>query len=397
MKRPLRIAYIDHTGAMGGAEHLLLSLLRLLPTDRIVPFLFCGQDGRLVVEARKLGIQTEFISLPRFLSTSWVCKNRKVLNPFAVLWNGAALLVAAWRLVQKIRKLEIDLIQTNTVFSHIYGGIAARLLKIPCVWYFHDLLEPQRLAGLIAYTWRFLAAVLPYRIIADSQAVLHSLSYSHGKVIYPCVLEMKDEDTRKHISLLQRLCLPADSVLVGMLGRIAYVKGLDILIEAASLVIARNKEIHFVIFGGALFGEEKYKIELEKKVDQAGLSKNWHWMGYDELAKEYLKELGFVVFPSRREAFGLTLVEAGYCGKAVIGTKVGGIPEIIEDGRTGILVPAGDHQALSVAILDLAKRTEYASFLGVNAKERVENLFTQKHYMDEFMEFYSGLSNQPGS
>jgi glycosyltransferase involved in cell wall biosynthesis len=394
MNNPLHIAYIDHTGELGGAEHLLLTLFRSLSVVDITPILVCGQEGRLVMEVRKLGIQAEVVTLPKFYSTSWVWGNRKVINPFAVLWNGVGLFVAAWRLIPRMKNLHLDIIQTNTLFSHIYGGMVARALKIPCVWYFHDLIEPSRLAGLITFIWRILASVLPKRIVADSRAVLIPLSSNlKGRVIYPCAPDMKDKESKNLVPLYQRLSVLERSILVGTLGRITYVKGLDTLIEAARLVISKNRDVHFVIFGGALFGEENYKLKLEKKVEDSGLTKNWHWMGYDELAKEYLRELDFVVFPSRREAFGLTLVEAGDSGKAAIGTMVGGIPEIIENGKTGILVPSENHQALAEAILELVNNPEFAVSLGIQARLRVEKLFNEKRYLAEFLELYKNLNN----
>jgi glycosyltransferase involved in cell wall biosynthesis len=378
---------------MGGAERLLLTLFRLLPQEKIVPFLFCGQAGHLVTEARGLGIRTEIVALPKFYSTSWVWGKRKILNPLAVLWNGAGLFVAAWRLIRVLRDLQIDIIQTNMAFSHIYGGIAARILRIRCVWYFHDLVEPHRLAGSVAQIWRVLGVILPDQIICVSEAVRQSISSkSNGKVIYSCVQGIKEVENKKVFPLHKKLGLHDYSILVGTLGRIAYVKGLDILIEAASLVVSENQDVHFVIFGGALFGEENYKMKLERQVENIGLSKNWHWMGYDELAKEYLRELDFVVFPSRREAFGLTLVEAGLSGKATIATRVGGIPEIIEDGKTGILVPPEDIQQLALAILELIKKPKYAASLGQKAKDKVKKVFNEERYITEFMEFYEGLT-----
>ena len=230
--------------------------------------------------------------------------------------------------------------------------------------------------------------------MADSRAVLIPLSSNlKGRVIYPCAPDMKDKESKNLVPLYQRLSVLERSILVGTLGRITYVKGLDTLIEAARLVISKNRDVHFVIFGGALFGEENYKLKLEKKVEDSGLTKNWHWMGYDELAKEYLRELDFVVFPSRREAFGLTLVEAGDSGKAAIGTMVGGIPEIIENGKTGILVPSENHQALAEAILELVNNPEFAVSLGIQARLRVEKLFNEKRYLAEFLELYKNLNN----
>lgn len=390
MGKSLRIAYMDHTGEMGGAEHLLLSLLSQLPPDKVTPILFCGQKGRFFEEACANGIKTIIIELPKFYSTSWVLNNKKIFNPFAVLWNGVSLIFTTLKFVRQIKEYKIDIIQTNTVLSHIYGGLTSRMLKIPCIWYFHDLIEPKRLAGIIAYVWRVLANNIPTQIVADSYAVLHNLaSTSPGKVIHPGVTVLDNKRPNNMVPLIQRLGLPPGAVLIGSLGRITYVKGIDVLIEAAKSVIKNHDDVHFVIFGGALFGEAKYKLSLETLVNSQGLSRNWHWMGYDEYAKEYLQELDFVVFPSRREAFGLAVVEAGLSEKAVIATSVGGIPEIIEEGKTGLLISSEDPKELALAMNRLIMDRDYSKILGKNAKLRMLSLFNNTRYRDDFLEFYN--------
>lgn len=386
---PLRIAYIDYSSKLGGAEYLLLNLLNLLPRKEIIPFLFCRRGSALSLEAKKLGIQTEIIELPGFYSTSWVWGHEKVLNPFAVLWNGLGLVFTAWQLRQRIKPLRIDIIQTNTIPAHISGGLAARSLKISCVWYFHDLVETHRLAGFIGFIWRMLAAILPNWIIAVSHAVLNSLSTTpRRKVIYAGVLDTSKIENKTVPSLSKSLDLPDSSNLVGFLGRIAYTKGLEYLIEAAHLVVEQNHFIHFVIFGGVALGEENYKAKLDKSIEQLELINNWHWMGHVDYVKEYLKELDFFVFPSRREAFGLAVVEAGLSGKAVIASSVGGIPEIIENGSTGIIVTPEDAGQLASAIMKLVNNPKLAIVMGKNARIRVSTLFNNTRYRDEFLEFY---------
>ena len=389
MKKPLRIAYIDHTGEMGGAEHLLLNLFRELPLNDIEPFLFCGQDGRFAKEAESIGVTVKVVELSRLFSTSWVFGNRKFLNPVAILWNIFILLLSSLYLTQELRKYSLDIIQTNSFFSHVYGGLAARILRIPCIWYLHDLVETSRLRGTIAFIWKILAYTLSSHIVADSKAVLEHIAISSfGRVIYPGVKEPSESSNGKRISLHKRLDLPNEVVLVGTLGRITFVKGLDILIEAAQMIIPEYPKVHFVILGGALFGEENYKRDLEEKVILSNLSSNWHWMGYDEYAKEYLSELNFVVTPSRREAFGLAIVEANLSGKAVIASSVGGIPEIIINRETGLLVHPEAPQKLATAIIELVNNQLYAQEMGEKAKIRAKVLFNITRYRKEFLDFY---------
>lgn len=394
MKRPVRVAYLDHVADLGGAEHVLLNLLSQMPPDRIVPTLICSQEGDLSERARAIGVATEIVRLPPFFSTSWLVGNEKVINPFAVIWNAIGLYIGARRIVRRIeeKQLQVDVVQTNTVLSHVYGGITARALRVPCVWYFHDLVERRRLAGLMAWTWGVLARSLASCVVADSRAALQSLAGdARGTVIHPSASTPEFRHDARLPSLRERLHLSNSSILLGSLGRIAYVKGLDVLIDAARIVVSNNGNVHFIIFGGALFGEGAYLRSLETRVKALGLSQNWHWLGYDNFAKEYLRELDFFVFPSRREAFGLSAVEAGLSGKAVIASRVGGIPEIVEDGKTGILVPPGQAEDLARAIMTLVRDPALGRVLGKRAQSRTQSLFTNERYRKEFLAFYESV------
>lgn len=386
--RPIRIAYIDHTGAMGGAEHLLLSLLKQLPSEDVEEMVICGQNGPLLEECKKIGVNYDFLDLPKFHSISWVIRGKKVLNPFAILVNLIRIHIASSALEKKMHPYDLDLVQTNCFFSHIYGALAAKKLKVPCVWHFHDLMETKRFCGLINWVWSKLVESLPAWIVADSKAVLNQISSGKkGSVIYPGV-DIPSLLPKETPALLDRLQFSRAPILVGSLGRITYAKGIDVLITAAKTVIQSKPEVHFVIFGGTFFGEENYKIELEQMVLRAGLSDHWHWMGYEKYAKEYLHELDLVVFPSRREAFGLSACEAGLAGKVVIATSVGGIPEIIENGLTGLLVPPGNAKKLAESILYVVDHPVEAKLMGNNAKERIRDLFNLQRFRDEFLNFY---------
>ncbi len=125
---------------MGGAEHLLLRLITGLPPE-ISPILVCGNPGQFPETARARQVNTTVLQVPKFISTSFVIRQRKIFNPLALVVNAFLVLNVAWELRQFLRASGADLVQTNTTFSHIYGGLAARFAGLPVVWYFHDLVE----------------------------------------------------------------------------------------------------------------------------------------------------------------------------------------------------------------------------------------------------------------
>jgi glycosyltransferase involved in cell wall biosynthesis len=390
----LRVAYIDHSGEMGGAEHLLLALIDGLPRERVEPLLICGQEGRFAEQARKLNIPTQVVPSPRFVSLSFVVGTRKILNPLAILRNLFSIIKSAQQLSRYLRTAHVELVQTNSNFAHIYGGLAARFAGLPCIWYFHDLIEPQRLRGGIALVWRFLANALAMYVVGVSQAVVDALGVgSRASVIYtglraPAPVSLP--------SLHDTLKLDSNDHLVAYIGRIGYVKALDVLVRAAQHVIQNDSSVHFVILGEAMFGEQQVKNDLVTMVERSDLTNNWHWMGYDPHATARLAEVDLLVLNSRREALPLVLIEAGLMGKPAVGTRVGGIPEIIVDNETGILVSAGNDRALADAILRLVHDPVLAQAMGNKAKQRVEKVFAPERYYSEFLSLYARFAKRMG-
>lgn len=394
MKQRYRIAYLDQTGEMGGAEHLLLMLMSGIQ-DSVTPILVTAEDGPFVAETDKKGIATTVISLPPLYSTSWIFARRRILNPLAIAWNLISLGLASRRLAQFLEQQSVDLVQTNSVFAHLYGGIAARKLRLPCLWYFQDLVDTTRMGGLVVMFWRIVARALRARVVCVSRAVCQALMLGdRGVVIYT--------GKRRHVRVKSQpnvrsmLGLPQDCLLVGYVGRIGYVKGVDLLLEAAEEVAKKNARIHFVICGSSLFGEDGYMMELVRQVNNTpNLEGRWHWLGYVQNVEDLLSQLDMIVLPSRREALPLILLEAGLASRPVVATKVGGVPEIVVHGRTGILVEREQPREIAAAILGLADDTTLRKTLGEQAKSRVENQFDLERYLRMFLELYESVIDEP--
>jgi glycosyltransferase involved in cell wall biosynthesis len=220
--------------------------------------------------------------------------------------------------------------------------------------------------------------------------VLDSLSVgdAKGTVIYA---GQTDPPATTAPDLRARLSLPQDARLVGYVGRIAHVKALDVLAKAAQRVVSTAPQVHFVLFGEALFGQTGYKQALVEQVASIGIGDHWHWLGYTQDVSSYLSQIDCLTLPSRREALGLALLEAGIAGKPAVGTHVGGIPEVIVDGETGILVPPEDSEALAAAILHLLQNPLQAEEMGRRAQAHVRDVFSLPRYYTEFIALYDSI------
>lgn len=388
-KPTIRIAFFDSTAQMGGGEHLLLGLLEGLTQDQYTPVMVCAEEGPLTIATRSLGIETYIKTLPKQLPSSLVIKGRKILNPVAVIWNGMSVLFAAWQIAAILRKQRVKLIQTNSAYAHICGGLAGHLAGIPCIWYYHELVQTTRMCGGIAALWRVLARLLAAHVIGVSQAVIDALdARSFGTVIYagrPHPEEAPASDLRTELGI------PPKSPLIAYLGRIAHAKGLDILVDAARQVVQSKPEAHFVILGDALFGEHKLKRRLQQSVLEARIEENWHWLGYRQNATAYLRQFTMVVLPSRREAISLVLMEASMHGIPVVASRVGGTPEVVQDGVTGLLVPPADPTALAQAIKFLLENPAKAQRMGEAAISGSWEKFDMARYHAAFNAFYDKM------
>ena len=388
----IRIAYVDATGEMGGAEHLLLTLLAGAAQIQVEPLFICSQEGPFPERVRQLGVPSYVFKIPRLFSFSPRIRGIRVVNPLAIAWDLCVLLGAAWRTVRFLRPRHPSLVQTNSVLAHIYGGIAARCLKVPCVWYFHDLVETERLLGFTVLVWRVLARLLGARVVAVSHAVARSLRLGERTAVIHSGVQPAPSapglDTRA------RLGLSPQAQLLGYVGRICYGKGLDTLAFALQRTLSIRPDVHVVLFGAPLFGEIQVERRLRELLERLGIAAHWHWMGYDPHAAARMSELSLLVLPTRREALPLALVEAAMAGIPVVASHVGGVPEVVVDGETGILVPPDDPDALASAILRLLADPQLARALGSQAQERALRLFSLEEYYARFRRFYALLAGQ---
>src|SRR6476661_6494813 len=171
-KHPMRIAFLESTSEMGGGEHVLLALVESLPRSEVQPYLVCPNEGELSARAAHVDVPTIIIPMPTFPSLSVLWRNQKIVNPLAVIYDFALTVLAAIRTARRLKREQVELIHTNTLFAHLYGGLAARLLGVPCVWHVHDVLDARRFGGLAGWLWRQLSNVLATHIVGSSKAAV---------------------------------------------------------------------------------------------------------------------------------------------------------------------------------------------------------------------------------
>ncbi|MEU2173185.1 glycosyltransferase family 4 protein [Nocardia sp. NPDC019219] len=330
--------FLGHTAAPSGAELATLRLLRTLRAHGAEVALVCTEDGPVMARARDAGIDTRVVT-GRFDSRAMTIGS----GPLRLISGFLALLRLGWAVGGAVRDLRARVLVAESTKALVLGAVAARRARVPLVWQVHDRVSRDYFGLLPATTIRLLAALFCRGLLANSHGTRETLPARIPAVVaYPGVaLPATPPPPRTRAA--------ADAVVV-VVGRLSPWKGQDVFLRALAAVPTRPAAVYLV--GGTFFDEQPFRQYLEQLADELGLAVTF--TGHVDDPHRYLAEADVLVHCSvLPEPFGQVVVEGMAAGCAVIATVPGGPAEIIADGRTGRLVPAGDEAALTAALTEL--------------------------------------------
>jgi L-malate glycosyltransferase len=182
-----------------------------------------------------------------------------------------------------------------------------------------------------------------------------------------------------------------DAIVIGTVKQLEKAYGLEYLIEAVALLKKRIKEykINLLIVGGG-----SLEVELKEKAKDLGIQSNTIFTGYiPPVEIPYYQNMPTIsVFPSLSESFGVSVAEAMACEKPVIVTNVGGLPEVVENNVTGLIVPPANAEKLAEAIETLVRDEQLRTKLGKQGRQRVERLYNWEHNLSSMIRVYEELA-----
>jgi glycogen(starch) synthase len=172
------------------------------------------------------------------------------------------------------------------------------------------------------------------------------------------------------------------------LGRLVEDKGIDVALNAFAALSEAYPELRVLIAG-----DGELRSDLEQQAAELGLN-NVEFLGWVSPGSvpSLINRSAIVVMPSRQDSFPLTALEAGLLGRPIVATRVGGLPEMIEDGTTGLLVESDDADALGRALSTLLDNTQRAQQMGQAARERVQRKFSWEGHVDAYDSLYRVLA-----
>jgi glycosyltransferase involved in cell wall biosynthesis len=180
--------------------------------------------------------------------------------------------------------------------------------------------------------------------------------------------------------------LPKDKYIVGMIGRLDRKKGQETFLRAIPQILCQREKVLFIIVGEETRGEEGYREELINLCKRLKIEDHVKFLPFTEEVPRFLSSLDVFVLPSDEETFGLVVIEAMAMQKPVIATDAGGVPEIINNGKNGLLVQPKDSSALAESIQKVLDDFSLRNNISIAARERVVQNFDFVQCVDRIAE-----------
>jgi glycosyltransferase involved in cell wall biosynthesis len=354
---PIVLAELAGSAAYGGGERYLELFFDRLDRARYRGLLICPEPGPFVRRMKERGVDTQLVHL-------------------APLFNPMAL----WRLTRLLVRERVTILQTHGARANFYGRIAGRLAGVPVIIStVHNSMKDYEVRSLRRGLYAFLLRVtlpLANRIICVSDANRSDLidecpaAEARTQTVYNGVDPSAFPSHPDRQKVREELGVASGPVLV-MIARLTEAKGHQYLLRALPCLLAKWPQLCLLCVGDGELRDELHSLARELAVERA-----CRFVGVREDIADILAVADVVVLPSLSEGFPFVLLEALAMGCPVVASRVNGVPELVEDHKTGLLVPSRDSQALAKAILEVLGNPTAARKMGAEGRAVVQERFT---------------------
>jgi glycosyltransferase involved in cell wall biosynthesis len=373
----VNVLHIYQNSKVGGIQQQLVSLLRAYDREILNPTVCCfGPKREIGGEIEKLGIEI-------------VALNRTRYSKFT-----PGIVRDIYRL---IKDRDIHVLRTHKYRANLYGRLAGWLAGVPVVISSEHNIYREKEKRLYRRIINKVLSGCTDKVIAVSEAVENDMlaydgiSPSKIMVIYNGVDMERFSPERKYFNIRREFSIDDDSVVVGFIGRLVHNKGLEYLLMAFGQVKQRHHDTKLIIVGDGSLMQE-----LKGKARDLGIGDSVVFTGLRRDVPDLLASMDVFVMPSVKEGLGNSILEAMVMRKPVVATDVGGIPEIVQNGRTGLVVPPARHSALAEAIMTLITDRRLAAEFGEAAEGFIREGFSIKATAGKWQHLYESLLEEKG-
>jgi len=356
-----RVLHVVHSLDPGGAERLVIEMIRGMRSRADFSVCCLDRSGEWVSEVQALGVPV------------WTIGRRPGFQP-----------IVGKKIAEIAKADRMDVLHCHQYTPFVYGSLA-RLFhpQLSVVFTEHGRLADSRISWKRKMSNRILRR-FPIRTVAvcedlRRQMIEEGFSKPAIEVVYNGIRMGPSPEHGQREEARRLLNVHAGDAIIGTVARLDEVKDIPTLLRAHASLLERRPEAKLFIVGD---GPERESLQYLSS--SLATAPSVRFLGHREDVRDLLPGFDVYVNSSKYEGVSLAIVEAMAARLAVVATHIGGTPEVVVDGTTGLLVPPGDESALAAAIESLLRDRDRAQRFGAAGRERAEKLFD----FDRMVEFY---------
>jgi glycosyltransferase involved in cell wall biosynthesis len=371
IKRKINVVHLVEELTIGGLEKILAAIVLNLDKNKYNVSVWCLREGGFFADKLvKEGIDVRILHI----STS--------RNPLSI-----------YKLYKLLKRHKFDIIHTHAYSAGTIGRVSAFLAGVPVIIsHNHSVYDYY---NKFYHLVEWILSLVTDRVICISEVVNRFVNKTQminaGKLItiHNGIDDVCDVTEKSSSYLKKELGIPINHSVIGTIAHLEEHKGLKYLLEAASLLLASRRDISFLFVGEGALKEKLKKLCVDLKIEKTVI-----FAGERNDMPEILFSIDIFVLPSLREGLPLTILEAMACGRPVIATNVGGIPEAVKDGENGILVYPKDPEALYRAMNELLGDREKREKMGRIGKRMCDESFRAQTMVEKIEDLYDFFINK---
>jgi len=362
----MKILFVNHASNLTGASISCLSLITGLGKG-YEPVFATREEGPIIGRLKESGIKSYVMRNKGFLGIKYMSMFLKI-----------------------IREEKIDLIHLNTLTPFCkYAGIAGFLKNIPLVWFVRENPLISRSRRLRFWLNRLSSKIIFVDRDTKEQLLGNGLR-DRVEVVYNGVDTGRFRPFESDF-FSKMINIDRDKLLIGYIGQITERKGLEYLIKALPLIRKKTSSFKLLMIGGHKVEDEEHFSKIKGMIKGLSLENDVYFTGVVEDVSSAINNLDIIVLPSLEERCSRSLIESLACGKPVVATRVGGTPEIIEDGLNGFLVNPKDPEEIAEAVLKLLEDGGLRLRMGKEGRLKAEKVFDLGKNLTRMREVYLNL------
>lgn len=390
---PHKVLFVESGETASGSFHSLLQHLSALDRERVTPMAVYLNETPLTVRVRDMGIPVRVLNDPAYTRRERFDLRRASteLKLGADSYAPSLYLpVCRWLHRSLVRTLEeiirsqgIDILHLNNqVLRDLFGVFAAERTGVKCISHLRSMSGSRFNVRKAQFTNSHVSAYVANSMATRDCWIGRGLDPEKVHVVYNAVQTLPVDPVDVHA----RWGIPREARVAGCAARLVEGKGHACLLKAFSLLLRNHPETYLLLVGdGAL------RNRLERLAGELGVEDRVVFTGYQKEVPGIMAGLDLFVFPACNEGLGRVVLEAMQAGVPVLGADSGGIPEVIEDGRSGLLFPCDDAESLATAMDRLLGDTDLCAGFVERARRAVKEKFGIERYAEEMNRIYDML------